>query len=87
MSDDAIREAAQAASHGFLIECGLTDDEADQAADLSLDAVRPLIEADLRARLEAVILAGRWPRDIDAHTTGWNEGLETAAKIVREWEV
>lgn len=41
----------------------------------------PEVLADHGKQIAEKCRAGKWPRDIDSHTAGWNEALETAARI------
>lgn len=82
VNDDAIREAAVEAVDGpgslYLLQRGVLDE-----ADLLriIDAVRPLIEADLRTRLAKAIEAHA---DRDGMTGLYRLALADAARIVRE---
>ena len=62
--DDAVKtaaEAGQGVSHDFLVECGLTDNEADAAinavAEAAVAAAAPILLAAERARIAAAIRA------------------------------
>ena len=84
MTDEEILQAGlDAICDGWLTP---TDPPYPVLADVErvVDAVRPLLEARLRERLAAAIEAGIWPRPVDADLDGWNDALETAARIVRE---
>jgi hypothetical protein len=62
--DDAVKtaaEAGQGVSHDFLVECGLTDNEADAAinavAEAAVAAAAPILLAAERTRIAAAIRA------------------------------
>lgn len=59
--EDAVKaaaEAGQGVSHDFLVECGLTDNEADAAinavAEAAVDAAAPILLADAQAIFETL---------------------------------
>lgn len=79
MSDDAIREALVHA----MTSPGFRDATWDEVAQVGLDAVRPLIEADLRERLAAAIEARA--AELDALTiTHQDRTAATICQIRRE---
>ena len=70
--DDAVKaaaEAGQGVSHDFLVECGLTDNEADAAinavAEAAVAAAAPILLAAERARIEMAVAAIDAGRDGD----------------------
>ncbi len=96
--EDAVKaaaEAGQGVSHDFLVECGLTDNEADAAinavAEAAVAAAAPILLAAERARLAAACRAeaDKFDRSsaFESHSRrtqlqGHASGLSHAARIV-----